>query len=216
MRACFVRARRWHSVNGMTSRVLLAFADDTQDQARAIGAQLSALGYRVDALSAKRKPARTDKVVMVWSRAAWGTPALRAAVQRARAAGKLVCVSTEGAPPPLGTRVAKLPRGRAQRKELSKLLRPRRAAVEPAQAAARVRPAPKQRRAVRKMVRVETIEMPAKPTSSRTFAVLFALTIAAFVGAGVAYTRAPAFAAQIDAGANAVYVKASELAALAP
>ena len=58
--------------------------------------------------------------------------------------------------------------------------------------------------------------MPAKPTSSRTFAVLLTLTIAALVGAGVAYTRAPAFAAQVDASANAVYAKASEIAALAP
>lgn len=200
----------------MPSRVLLAFADDTQDQARAIGAQLSALGYRVGALPARGKPAQADRIVMVWSRAAWGTPALRAAVQRAQAAGKLVCVSTEGAPPPLGARAAKLPRGRAQRKELSKLLRPRARVVEPNPVTARVRPLPKKRPAVRKMVRVETIEMPAKPTSSRTFAVLLTLTIIAFVGAGVAYTRAPAFAAQVDAGANAVYVKASEIAALAP
>jgi len=200
----------------MPSRVLLAFADDTQDQARAIGAQLSALGYRVGALPARGKPAKADRIVMVWSRAAWGTPALRAAVQRARAAGKLVCVSTKGAPPPLGARVAKLPRGRSQRKELSKLLRPPRAVVEPKQVAARARPAPKRRRVVRKIVRVETIEMPAKPTSSRTFAVLLALMIVTLVGAGVAYTRAPAFAAQVDASANAVYAKASEIAALAP
>ena len=58
--------------------------------------------------------------------------------------------------------------------------------------------------------------MPAHPTSSRTFAIVLTLALVAAGAAGLAYTYSPAFAAQIDAGANAVYLKASEIAALAP
>ena len=55
---------------------------------------------------------------------------------------------------------------------------------------------------------------PKLSTRSQWLALLKRLVAAG--AAGVAYTYRPAFASQIDAGANAVYVKASEIAALAP
>src|SRR5262249_13802898 len=79
------------------------------------------LGYAVDRdtrhVSRRAQAAKIEtahRVVVLWSRAARGTPALRAAVRRASARGTLVCVSLDAAPPPAGAkRIARLPKSGA-------------------------------------------------------------------------------------------------------
>jgi hypothetical protein len=197
----------------MTSRILLAHPNGAVTHARAVTAQLEALGYEVGALT-PRAQRGAKKVVMLWSRAAWGTPALRAAARKAHAAGKLVCIRLDSAPPPVhGARGATLKKGVAWRRLLSAKARP--AAVVSRPARAKIYTA-RAKRVARPAQTVGTDMRVYSESSSRAFAVVLAVLLVGAVGLGVAYTRYPAVAAPIDSAANAAYTQASELAALAP
>ncbi len=197
----------------MASRILLAHPNGAVTHARTVTAQLEALGYEVGALTPRtQRDAR--KVVMLWSRAAWGTPALRTAARRAHAAGKLVCIRLDSAPPPVqGARGVQLKKGVTWRRLLSAKARPAAVATRPARA--RISTA-RARRIARPAETVGTDMRVYSESSSRAFAVVLAVLLVGAVGLGVAYTRYPAVAAPIDSAATAAYTQASELAALAP
>jgi len=205
----------------MTSRIVLAYADTAEAEARALASRLDRLGYRVDRL--RGRPKAADKVVMLWSRAAWGTPALRAAARRAHAAGKLVCIRLDSAPPPVsGARVSPLPGGRADRTTWRRLLnpKPRTAATAPVtRKRERVEAQPRARRNVA-AVSVGTPKHrelgDMKEKNSRGFAIALTLTLLAIGATAFAYNREPAVAERIDGAAARVYAEASKVAALAP
>lgn len=198
----------------MASRILLAHPNGAVTHARAVTAQLEALGYEVGALTPRTRRAGAHKVVMLWSRAAWGTPALRAAARKAHAAGKLVCIRLDSAPPPVhGARGTMLKKGVAWRRLLSAKARPVAVASRPARA--RIYTA-RAKRVARPAETVGTDMRVYSESSSRAFAVVLAVLLLGAVGLGVAYTRYPAVASPIDSAATAAYTQASEIAALAP
>jgi outer membrane murein-binding lipoprotein Lpp len=198
----------------MASRILLAHPNSAATQARAVTAQLEALGYEVGALTPRARRTGAQKVVMLWSRAAWGTPALRAAARKAHAAGKLVCIRLDSAPPPVqGARGTTLKKGLAWRRLLSAKARP--VAVTSRPARARIYTA-RAKRVARPAETVGTDMRVYSESSSRAFAVVLAVLLLGAVGLGVAYTRYPAVASPIDQAATAAYTQASEIAALAP
>jgi hypothetical protein len=211
----------------MPSRVSLAFAKGAEHQARNISAQLSALGYEVGPVSARGKKAAPDKVVMVWSRAALGTPALRAAARKAHAAGKLVCIRLDSAPPPVhGAPGAKLTNQIKWRRLLTAKARPAEVVGRPARARIQTARA-KRTKSAAQTVDAKPSARPAAATvgtdmqiysesTSRTFAIVLALLLVGAVGLGLAYARYPAVAAPIDSAATAAYEQASEIAAKAP
>jgi len=206
----------------MTSRVLLAFPDTAAPQAQRVASQLGALGYEVGVLKPKARRT-TEKVVMLWSRAAWGTPALRAAARRAHAAGKLVCIRLDAAPPPIsGARVSTLPRGRADRAKWRQLLNPKRRQIAPvAQMTKRPAIKPRAQRAQRAAIAPATPPIQDRSTTmkeknSRGFAIALTLTLIAIGATGYAYQRNADVAARIDGAAASVYAEASKWAALAP
>ncbi|QGZ95957.1 hypothetical protein [Terricaulis silvestris] len=199
----------------MASRILLAHPNGAATQARAVTAQLEALGYEVGALTPRTRRTGAQKVVMLWSRAAWGTPALRAAARKAHAAGKLVCIRLDSAPPPVqGARGTTLKKGVAWRRLLNAKARPAAvAASRPTRA--RIYTA-RAKRVARPAETVGTDMRVYSESSSRAFAVVLAVLLVGAVGLGVAYTRYPAVASPIDQAATAAYAQASELAKLAP
>lgn len=209
----------------MPSRVSLAFAKGAERQARDISAQLSALGYEVGPISARGKKAASGKVVMVWSRAALGAPALRAAARKAHAAGKLVCIRADSAPPPVhGAPGAKLTNKLKWRALLAAKARPA-PASETRPGRARIHTARAKRVKARAPSRdarpgaAETVGTDMRiysESSSRAFAIVLAVLLIGAVGLGVAYTRYPQVAAPIDSAAAAAYAQASEIAAKAP
>lgn len=204
------------STEAMTSRIVLAYSDDAAAQARDIAAKLGALGYTVGALGPK---ARGDKVLMLWSRAAWGTPALRAAARRAHAAGKLVCIGLDSAPPPIrGAKLSRLPRGRAHPDAWRRLLHPKPqplAITSPkTRKVAQPRAARRPRPSVKPPAPVESAAM--KEPNSRGFAIALTLTLIAVAATGYLYQQDVRVSAPIDQAANSFYTEASKLAALAP
>lgn len=102
----------------MTRSVAILASDaQAENQAKHVAVKLAALGFDVRRVSEKkrdRKQAaaveRAQKLVVIWSRAARGTPALRAAARRAHETGKLVSVSVGAAPPPVSGRSIAPPR----------------------------------------------------------------------------------------------------------
>lgn len=204
----------------MTSRILLAYPETAASEAQSVATKLGALGYEVGRLGPR---ARGDKVVMLWSRAAWGTPALRAAARRAHAAGKLVCIRLDAAPPPVGgTRLARLPRGRADNATWRKLLHPKAQPLAVAQKEAR-RPASRSKRTTQRPAHAPSAPAPApqesasmKEKNSRGFAIALTLTLIAIGATGYLYQHDARVAAPIDRAANSLYTEASKLAALAP
>lgn len=211
------------SKDSMTSRVLLAFDQSAAPHAQRIASKLGALGYEVGVLG-ERSQARGDKVVMLWSRAAWGTPALRAAARRAHAAGKLVCIRLDAAPPPVrGVKLAGLPRGRADQGAWRRLLHPkaRTATIASKPATAHIS-APRskrpQRTAIAQPTRAQANEESAsmREPNSRGFAIALTLALIAVAATGYAYQNDARVAAPIDRAANSFYTEASKLAALAP
>src|SRR5262249_7297687 len=109
----------------MTRRILIAHPRGAETQARGVAAELRSLGYEVASYTPGAKRTGRDKVVMLWSRAACGTPALRAAARKARATGSLVCVRLDNAPPPVENgRSARLTKDVAWRRLLSTKARP--------------------------------------------------------------------------------------------
>lgn len=194
--------------------LILASGPRANAQASKVAADLSALGFNVTPASLRRaKAAKIEtahKVVLLWSRAARGTPALRAAAQRAKAKGKLVCVALDAAPPPLGAKAQKLPRQRlawrrllgskhravvAPLKLAPQPLRPQRAkriaraamSAPQAKATTAARPAPK----------------PQQPRAGSMVALLFgsvtALALVLLAGVAEAYASDASFAARVDA-----------------
>lgn len=201
----------------MTRRILIAHPRGAETQARGVAAELRALGYEVGDYSPGAKRAGSTKVVMLWSRAAWGTPALRAAARQAKAAGSLVCVRMDDAPPPVqGAVNARLAKRVAWRRLLNSkprsvagTSRPPRAHIQTARAKRATRPAP--------VATVGTTDMRLySDSTTRAFAIVLTFCLFAAAGLGVAYSRYPQVAAPIDQAASVAYEQASEIAALAP
>lgn len=199
----------------MTRRILIAHPRGAETQARSVAAELRALGYEVNDYASGAKRMRTDKVVMLWSRAAWGTPALRAAARKARATGSLVCVRLDSAPPPVdATRSARLTKDVAWRRLLSTKARPISA---PALAPDRARiSTARAKRMARPAQTVGTDMRLYSDSSTRAFAIILTLCLLGAGALGFAYQRYPQVAAPIDSAARAAYTQASEIAALAP
>ncbi|MEJ0059433.1 MAG: hypothetical protein WDM79_07640 [Terricaulis sp.] len=97
------------------THLLVAHAPEEEARAALLAAKLGALGYEVRqeadiyrALSPferRRLQADIDKaacVVVLWSRDGADGPALRAAVDRAKASGKLALARMDSSPPPVG------------------------------------------------------------------------------------------------------------------
>ena len=183
--------------------VVLIHPPESESAATRIADQLLKLGYPVQRAGADVKRARAAKietagrVVVLWSRAARGTPALRAAVRRARARGTLVCVALDAAPPPGGAKyVARLPRnGAAWRGALSEKKRP-------LQAQKMARALSRPQRARRTTNGDGSVEATANHVAPRSAPILgFLATILVFgaaVGAGL-YQTDPGFAAKVNA-----------------
>lgn len=199
----------------MTRRILLAHPRGAEAQARGVAAELRALGYEVSNYAPGAKRAAADKVVMLWSRAARGTPALRAAARKARATGSLVCLRLDSAPPPVGaSRSARLTKDVAWRRLLSPKAR---AAAPPASSPARARiHTARAKRMARPTQTVETDMRLYSDSSTRAFAIILTLCLLGAGALGFAYQRYPQVAAPIDSAASAAYTQASEIAALAP
>ncbi|MEQ1810709.1 MAG: hypothetical protein ABL889_12335 [Terricaulis sp.] len=198
----------------MSKRILIAHPRGAEIQARGVAAELRALGYEVGDYVPGAKRAGTDKVVMLWSRAAWGTPALQAAARKARATGSLVCVRLDSAPAPVvGAVSTRLAKRVAWRRLLSTKARP---------AATVHRPARQQiytARAKRAALPAQTVGTDMRlhsESTSRAFAIILTLCLLGAGALGVAYQRYPQVAAPIDSAASAAYAQASEIAALAP
>jgi hypothetical protein len=97
------------------THLLVAHAPEEEERATLLAAKLGALGYEVRqeadiyrALSPferRRLQADIDEaacVVVLWSRDGADGPALRAAIDRAKASGKLALARMDSAPPPVG------------------------------------------------------------------------------------------------------------------
>jgi len=196
----------------MPPPILLAHAHSAAPQAQAIAAQLKALGYDVTDLASRRPRTGGHKVVLLWSRQAVATPALRAVARKARAAGSLVCIRLDGAPPPVDTRSVRLPPGAAPARTWRRLLvaSPRPRPVSSGTTRTRLYTA-RAKRVARPTVSVPT-ETPRSKTS-RTFSIALALVLVSGAAMSEAYTRYPHVAAAIDGAAAAA---ASRIAALAP
>lgn len=198
----------------MPTRVLLAHPRGAENRARGVAAELRALGYEVRECASRAQRLKAHKVVVLWSREARGTPALRAVARKAHAAGKLVCVQTDSAPPPVhGAPGVRMMKSMAWRRLLSAKTRPARLISRPA------RRSPSTARAKLAARPAETVGTDMRlysESSSRTFAIVLALLLVGAVGLGVAYKRYPQVAAPIDGAAAAIYAQASEIAALAP
>lgn len=201
----------------MTAFVILA---DSADEAAA--SRLAAMGHAVRSASdvTRAQLAAARKVIVVWSRAARGTPALRTAARRAKACGKLVCVRLDAARPPVelgGARAVRLPAGRAEAAAWRKLLRAparyRAAAAAPAASATL-----STRRAVRP-TRAPALAASA-PTQSRStvhgarlLAALAALALVVVAAGAEAYARDPNFAARVQTLAELAKSQATEIVA---
>ena len=196
----------------MTRRILIAHPRGAEKQARGVAAELRALGYEVGDYTPGARRAKADKVVMLWSRAAWGTPALRAAARKARATGALVCVRLDGAPPP-GARSVRLTKDVAWKRLLSAKARPAAAASRPARTQIHTARA---KRMARPAEAVGTDMRLYSESSSRAFAIVLSVCLLGAGALGFAYSRYPQVAAPIDNAAAVAYAQASELAALAP
>ncbi|MCX7360032.1 MAG: hypothetical protein NT015_18075 [Alphaproteobacteria bacterium] len=199
----------------MTKRILIAHPRGAEAQARSVAAELRSLGYEVNDYTPGARRAGSDKVVVLWSRAAWGTPALRAAARKARATGSLVCVRLDNAPPPVESRrSARLAKEVAWRRLLSTKARPL-AAPTSSPARARIHTA-RAKRTARPAQTVGTDMRLYSDSSSRAFAIILTLCLLGAGALGFAYQRYPQVAAPIDSAASAAYAQASEIAALAP
>lgn len=213
------RAAAWRqqrsapAIARMPSPILLAHPRNAARQARAVADELKALGYEV--APARGLNPRGRKVVLLWSRQAWGTPSLRAVARRAHATGSLVCIRLDAAPPPVeGARSARLAKRIAWRRLLSSETRPvpaplrgvARARIHTARAK-RVMPTPQP---------VGTDMRLYSDRSTRAFAIVLTLCLVSAAALGVAYGRYPEVAAPIDQAAAAAYAQASAVAALAP
>ncbi|MEZ5957429.1 MAG: hypothetical protein R3C27_09500 [Hyphomonadaceae bacterium] len=200
----------------MPTRVLLAHPRGAENEARGVAAELKALGYEVQRCTPGAQRAGRHKVVMLWSRKAWGTPALRAAARQAKAAGSLLCVRLDDAPPPVrGAVTTRL----AKRVAWRRLLNTRtQSAAGPTRLPRTHIQTARAKRAARPAVTptVGTDMRIYSESSTRTFAIVLTICLFAIAGLGIAYSHYPQVAAPIDQAASTAYEQASELAALAP
>ncbi len=193
--------------------ILIAHPSNAKAHARAVADQLNALGYEVEEFDASRRRVGARQVVLLWSRQAWGTPALRAVARRAHAAGSLVCIRLDAAPPPVeGARSARLAKRVPWRRLLSDRARP---AGAPAPLTRTYTRTARAKRAARIPSQAGT-DMRHSDSSSRSFAIVLTLFLVGAVALSVAYQRYPEVAAPINDAASAAYTQASEIAALAP
>jgi len=193
--------------------ILIAHPSTAKAHARAMADQLNALGYEVEEFDASRGRVGARQVVLLWSRQAWGTPALQAVARRAHAAGSLVCIRLDAAPPPLeGARSARLAKRIPWRRLLAHHARP---AAAPAPLARTYIRTARAKRAVRIPSQAGT-DMRHSDSSSRSFAIVLTLFLVGAVALSAAYQRYPEVAAPINDAAAAAYTQASEIAALAP
>lgn len=199
----------------MTRRILIAHPRGAEAQAHAVAAELRALGYDVKNYTPGAKRLGPGKVVMLWSREAWGTPALRAAARKARATGSLVCVRLDNAPPPVeGGRSTRLSKDVAWRRLLGTNARPTSASA-PALTRARISTARAKRMARPAQTVGTDMRLYSDSSSSRAFAIILTLCLLGAGALGFVYQRYPQVAAPIDSAASAAYAQASEIAALA-
>lgn len=198
----------------MTAFVILA---DGADEAAA--SRLAAMGHAVRSAGdmTRAQLAAARKVIVVWSRAARGTPALRTAARRAKACGKLVCVRLDAARPPVdlgGARAVRLPAGRGAAAAWTKLLRTparhRQAVTSPVHATLSTRRAVKRPRSA--SIAAATIPARGKTQGARLLAALTALALIAIAAGAEAYARDPDFAARLNALATQAQSQASEIA----
>lgn len=198
----------------MTAFVILA---DGADEAAA--SRLAAMGHAVRSAGdmTRAQLAAARKVIVVWSRAARGTPALRTAARRAKACGKLVCVRLDAARPPVdlgGARAVRLPAGRGAAAAWTKLLRTparhRHAVTSPVQATLSTRRAVKRPRSASNAA--ATIPTRGKTQGARLLAALTALALIAIAAGAEAYARDPDFAARLNALATQAQSQAGEIA----
>jgi hypothetical protein len=197
----------------MVKRVLLAHPPGAEALARGVATELKALGYDVKKYSPREPCVGNEKVVMLWSRAAWGTPTLRAAARKAQATGSLVCVRLDNAPPPVpGATTARLAKPVAWRRLLSARAE---TAAPPRPARARLQTA-RAKLAARATDKVGTNMRLHSESTSRAFAIVLSLCLGGAAALGFAYQRYPQVAVPINNAAAAAYAQASELAALAP
>lgn len=186
--------------------LVLAHAPNAEPIAQRIKDKLSALGYAVEhgAPATRRgQAARIEaahKVVLLWSRAARGTPALRAAAQRARTKGTLVCVSLDAAPPPIGTSTTRLPRSNAAwRRLLGPVVTAKTAAV----ARVHARPAKARRRLSQSAAAPAPVAPAAMPRRRNGIGVAMMALFVLGVAIGVElYAQDGAFAARVNGLSN--------------
>jgi len=186
----------------MPSIVVLAHPSHQQAVATRVSDDLAQLGYAVDQLAgarARRAQASrieaAQKVIVLWSRAARGTPALMAAVRRARAKGTLVCVALDGAPPPAGV-AATMRMPRHSHAWRAALAAKRQRAQQAPTACAHPRPA-RARRDPKLRVTKQFPQRPLPAPPQRGAPALAVLTAFALVAAAAgteAYARDPSFA----------------------
>lgn len=205
------------------SVAVLAGNHTAQAQAKRVAAELAALGFAVDPVldpALKRQQAarleRARKVVLVWSRAARGTPALRAAARRARANGKLVCVTVDAAPPPVGGRAVALPRDRAAWRRIlnaKKKTQPTPKPVKPAPRPKRARPRAERTPsppASQAAVAAAPKTAPRRSSGASAIRVLTALALVTLAAGSETYVRDAGFAARVDAMMRTAQARAAD------
>jgi hypothetical protein len=201
----------------MTAFVILA------DDANTAASRLAATGQKVRKAGdvTRTQLAKARKVIVVWSRSARGSPALRAAAQQAKARGKLVCVRLDAALPPAelgGQRAVRLPPGPLQDVAWRRLMNPvRRPITAPTRL---VKTRPSTRRATRRRANAappspaRTAHVSATPRQgARLLASLAALALIVLAAGAEAYARDADFAARVKAFASDATARASQVVA---
>lgn len=199
------------------TRILLAHAPGAEAQAKRIAAQLSTLGFLVSqsaGLAPRRAQAArletAQKVVVLWSRADRGTPALRATARRAQAKGTLVSVALDAAPPPVGARPIRAPR---ESKAWRRVLATRASESAPAGNGARYPRPAKARRIKQTVITTPPRPLPKPPRrpGAPVLGVLASLALIAVAAGSEAYVRDPGFAARVNALAQTTQTRAAEI-----
>lgn len=202
--------------------VVLAHEPSAARHAQRITSDLKALGFKVGesvgTTVGHKQAAKLNsahRVVMLWTRAAWRAPALRAAAQRAKAKGKLVCVVLDAAPPPAAGQAVRLsPRGRLAWR---RLLRSGGTAAQAKAPITRLSMQPRQKRTPRAVQKViasapAVAHKPAmRAVGAPMLAALTALALVVLAAGAEAYTRDAVFAEKLNGFAQTAQTRATEL-----
>lgn len=203
--------------------VVLAHEPSAARHAQRITSDLKALGFKVGesvgTTVGHKQAAKLNsahRVVMLWTRAAWRAPALRAAAQRAKAKGKLVCVVLDAAPPPAAGQAVRLsPRGRLAWR---RLLRSGGTAAQAKAPMTRLSMQPRQKRTPRptlKAIAAAPAVVAHKPAmravGAPMLAALTALALVVLAAGAEAYTRDAVFAEKLNGFAQTAQTRATEL-----